>query len=255
MQTKITKFLTILILSVFLSSSEASSLNFSKMILASDLIFTAEVLYVETSSSGSIIRTHVTFLLDETLKGTVASDEITLHFMGGERDGEGLLILGSVGSQFEVGDKVLLFAELDSINPIVGGSKGLILFAAAENGKEIAINAQGEAFYPSAGSCGNGSEQVNIALNIDSLEFPNITSQDLLINPPTSKVLPIIEDAYGNVVGEATPVTLEVQASLEPLTRDQMIHWIKRNMEGLSLSASYREGKTVDQSFNLRHRN
>src|SRR3954462_6484359 len=102
--------------------------TFDEMVAQADMIFVGAVVdvrpYTQETRDGVIVRTRVTFRVDDPVFGTASLVEV-LDFLGGEADGQGLRVDGM--PQFAVGDRPVVFAHrAQSISPIVGFNQGLM---------------------------------------------------------------------------------------------------------------------------------
>lgn len=83
---------------------------FPELVAESEVVARAQVKEIQArwvdSSQGRVIRTFVTFVVEKALKGTCAS-ELTLSFLGGELDGQGMRVEGMPA--FAVGGTDILF--------------------------------------------------------------------------------------------------------------------------------------------------
>jgi hypothetical protein len=84
--------------------------TFDELVNEAQVIVRARVLAVRTawaeSPQGRVIKTYVTLRVEKQLKGTSAT-ELTLAFLGGELDGQGMRVAGM--PQFTVGQTEILF--------------------------------------------------------------------------------------------------------------------------------------------------
>lgn len=104
------------------------SLTFQELINRSDVIFIGDVVdvrpYVLRTQTGTLVKTRVTFRVDDALYGTNSLVEV-FDFLGGEADGIGMAVEGM--PKFVVGDRRVVFARrTPSVNPIVGFTQGLL---------------------------------------------------------------------------------------------------------------------------------
>jgi hypothetical protein len=102
--------------------------TFDDLITRADLIFVGQVVDVRPfaleTRDGTIIKTRVTFRVEDPLLGTSSALEV-FDFLGGEVDGFEMTIAGM--PTFSAGDRRVMFARRErSINPIVGFSQGLL---------------------------------------------------------------------------------------------------------------------------------
>lgn len=101
--------------------------SFAELVAEAQTIVRARVVDVRAdwaeSPQGRVIKTHVTFRVEKRLKGT-ATPELTLTFLGGELDGQGMRVAGM--PQFSVGQREILFVTGNGINfcPLVGMMHG-----------------------------------------------------------------------------------------------------------------------------------
>src|SRR5262245_60377486 len=102
-----------------LSASAQTPYSFQDLVAEAGLIFTGEVMTVESrwvdSGKGRVIVTAVTFRIERLLKGQ-AGGETTLEFLGGRIGEVGLTVEGV--PRFAVGDRDIVF-RVDTERPQV----------------------------------------------------------------------------------------------------------------------------------------
>jgi hypothetical protein len=103
-------------------------ITFHELIAEADVIFIGDVVdvrpYTLRTQTGTLVKTRVTFRVNDALYGTNSIVEV-LDFLGGEADGLGMAVEGM--PKFAVGDRRVVFARRKgSINPIVGFTQGLL---------------------------------------------------------------------------------------------------------------------------------
>ncbi len=103
-------------------------ITFKELIAQADVIFIGDVAdvrpYTLRTQTGTLVKTRVTFRVNEALYGTNSIVEV-LDFLGGEADGLGMAVEGM--PKFAVGDRRVVFARRKaSVNPIVGFTQGLL---------------------------------------------------------------------------------------------------------------------------------
>jgi hypothetical protein len=102
--------------------------TFRDLVSQADVIFVGVVVdvrpYTLRTRTGTMVKTRVTFRVDDGMYGTSSLVEV-FDFLGGEADGYGLAVEGM--PKFTVGDREVVFAHRKaSINPIVGFTQGLL---------------------------------------------------------------------------------------------------------------------------------
>ena len=102
--------------------------TFRDLVTQADVIFVGDVVdvraYTLRTRTGTLVKTRVTFRVDDAVYGTSSLVEV-FDFLGGEADGYGLAVEGM--PKFAVGDREVVFAHRKaSINPIVGFTQGLL---------------------------------------------------------------------------------------------------------------------------------
>ena len=103
-------------------------ITFQELITQADVIFIGDVVdvrpYTLRTQTGTLVKTRVTFRVNDALYGTNSIVEV-LDFLGGEADGLGMAVEGM--PKFAVGDRRVVFARRKaSVNPIVGFTQGLL---------------------------------------------------------------------------------------------------------------------------------
>lgn len=98
--------------------------SFPELVAEAQVIARAKVTAVEprwatTAEGRRVIKTHVTFAVMKTLKGA-PQDSLTLEFLGGELDGQGMRVEGM--PRFAVGDIEIVFVAGNRVRfcPLVG---------------------------------------------------------------------------------------------------------------------------------------
>jgi hypothetical protein len=102
--------------------------TFNDLVTQADVIFVGDVVdvhpYLLQTRERTIVKTRVTFRVDDPLYGTTSLVEV-FDFLGGETAELGMRVAGM--PTFAVGDRRVVFARRDrSINPIVGFTQGLM---------------------------------------------------------------------------------------------------------------------------------
>jgi hypothetical protein len=102
--------------------------TFRDLVNQADVIFIGGVVdvrpYTLRTRTGTLVKTRVTFRVDDAVYGTSSLVEV-FDFLGGEAGGYGLAVEGM--PKFAVGDREVVFAHRKaSINPIVGFTQGLL---------------------------------------------------------------------------------------------------------------------------------
>ena len=114
------------------------ALTFPQLIAQADVIFIGDVVdvrsYTQRTRTGTLVKTRVTFRVDDALYGTNSIVEV-FDFLGGEADGIGMAVEGM--PKFAIGDRRVVFARRkSSVNPIVGFTQGLLRIGRDNNGVE-----------------------------------------------------------------------------------------------------------------------
>jgi hypothetical protein len=114
------------------------ALTFQQLIAQADVIFIGDVVdvrpYTQRTRTGTLVKTRVTFRVDDALYGTNSLVEV-FDFLGGQADGIGMAVEGM--PKFAVGDRRVVFARRGaSINPIVGFTQGLLRVGRDTSGVE-----------------------------------------------------------------------------------------------------------------------
>lgn len=121
------------------------SVTFQDLVSQADVIFVGHVAdvrpYTLRTRTGTLVKTRVTFQVDDPLYGTTSVVEV-FDFLGGRVDGYGLAVEGM--PQFAVGDREVVFARRRaSINPIVGFTQGLLRIRSDAGGVDRVFTLQG----------------------------------------------------------------------------------------------------------------
>ena len=121
-----------------LGATSFEPLTFDDLVTQSDVIFVGNVVdvhpYTLQVRGHTIVKTRVTFRVDDPLYGTTSLVEV-FDFLGGETPDLGMAVAGM--PTFAVGDRRVVFARRErSINPIVGFTQGLLKVASDLNGVE-----------------------------------------------------------------------------------------------------------------------
>ena len=128
-----------------LNATSFEPVTFDDLITQSDVIFVGDVVdvhpYVLQVRDRTIVKTRVTFRVDDPLYGTTSLLEV-FDFLGGETPELGMAVAGM--PTFAVGDRRVVFARRDrSINPIVGFTQGLMKVARDVNGIDRVTTLEG----------------------------------------------------------------------------------------------------------------
>lgn len=117
-------------LAMLVPSAMATSiekLDFDALAAKSEVIFEGEVVTVEARWNNALtdIHTYVTFRVDDTIKGSVPTQQLELRFAGGKVGDDNVVYQGLVYPH--VGEAGIYFVEtLDKklVNPLTGWSQG-----------------------------------------------------------------------------------------------------------------------------------
>jgi hypothetical protein len=119
--------------------------TFGDLVSQADVIFVGDVVdvrpYTLRTRTGTLVKTRVTFRVDDAVYGTSSLVEV-FDFLGGEADGYGLAVEGM--PKFAVGDREVVFAHRKaSINPIVGFTQGLLRIRRDRGGVDRVFTLEG----------------------------------------------------------------------------------------------------------------
>ena len=119
--------------------------TFDDLVTQADVIFVGDVVdvhpYLLQTRERTIVKTRVTFRVDDPLYGTTSLVE-AFDFLGGETPDLGMRVAGMPA--FTVGDRRVVFARRDrSINPIVGFTQGLMKVARDGGGIDRVMTLEG----------------------------------------------------------------------------------------------------------------
>lgn len=128
-----------------LGATSFEPVTFDDLVTQSDVIFVGDVVdvhpYILQVRDRTIVKTRVTFRVDDPLFGTSSLVEV-FDFLGGETPELGMSVSGM--PTFRVGDRRVVFARrARSINPIVGFTQGLMKVARDANGVERVTTLEG----------------------------------------------------------------------------------------------------------------
>lgn len=136
-----------LLLSQSLSASTVLQVDMDYVLGKSELVFEGEVISkrAQWTKDKSTIFSHVTFRVDDVIKGSVKGKQLTLKFAGGVVANEGVSISSMVYP--DIGERGIYFVEKvdsDLVNPLVGWSQGHFLVTKNPSGDEIVLSEQGD---------------------------------------------------------------------------------------------------------------
>ncbi len=119
-----------------------------ELVDAAGLIFTGTAVHHEVvlSQDGRFPFTFVTFRVEETFKGRVQHQELTLRFHGGRVGDEAVVVLGT--PEFAPGERYLLFVADNGTSrfPVVGWRQGQYRFdREPRSGASVLVDDQGRA--------------------------------------------------------------------------------------------------------------
>jgi hypothetical protein len=128
-----------------LAATSFEPVTFDDLVTQSDVIFVGDVVdvhpYILQVRDRTIVKTRVTFRVDDPLYGTTSLVEV-FDFLGGETPELGMTVAGM--PTFTVGDRRVVFARRDrSINPFVGFTQGLMKVAPDVNGIDRVTTLEG----------------------------------------------------------------------------------------------------------------
>ena len=121
------------------------AVTFDDLVTQADVIFVGDVVevhpYLLQTRERTIVKTRVTFRVDDPIYGTTSLVEV-FDFLGGETAELGMRVEGM--PTFTVGDHRVVFARRDrSINPIVGFTQGLMQVTRDVNGVDRVLTLDG----------------------------------------------------------------------------------------------------------------
>ena len=119
--------------------------TFDDLVTQADVIFVGDVVdvhpYLLQTRERTVVKTRVTFRVDDPLYGTTSLVEV-FDFLGGETAELGMRVEGMPA--LTVGDHRIVFARRDrSINPIVGFTQGLMKVTRDANGVDRVLTLDG----------------------------------------------------------------------------------------------------------------
>ena len=128
-----------------LGATSFETVTFDDLVTQSDVIFVGDVVdvrpYTLQVRDHTIVKTRVTFRVDDPLYGTTSLVEV-FDFLGGETPDIGMAVAGM--PTFAVGDRRVVFARRErSVNPIVGFTQGLMKVARDANGVDTVTTLEG----------------------------------------------------------------------------------------------------------------
>jgi len=131
--------------SVMVGATSFEPVTFNDLVTQADVIFVGQVVdvrpYIVQTREHTIVKTRVTFGVDDPLYGTSSLVEV-FDFLGGETADIGMKVAGM--PTFTVGDRRVVFARRDrSINPIVGFTQGLMKVARDAGGVDRVLTLEG----------------------------------------------------------------------------------------------------------------
>lgn len=131
--------------SAHIAATSFELVTFDDLVARADVIFVGDVVdvrpYTLHVGGRTIVKTRVTFRVDDPLFGTTSLVEV-LDFLGGETADLGLRIDGM--PRFAIGDRRVLFVKRGrSINPIVGFTQGLMKVTRDANGIDRVLSLEG----------------------------------------------------------------------------------------------------------------
>jgi hypothetical protein len=129
-----------------LGATSFEAVTFDDLVTQSDVIFVGNVVdvhpYTLQVRDHTIVKTRVTFRVDDPLYGTTSLVEV-FDFLGGETPDIGMAVAGM--PTFAVGDRRVVFARRErSINPIVGFTQGLMKIARDADGVDRVTTLKGD---------------------------------------------------------------------------------------------------------------
>ena len=132
-----------LLISTFTLNAHASSikqLDVSELITQSELVFEGQVVDSEArwNNNKTIIKTFITFQVNDVLHGTYSQSSLQLSFIGGDIDGKRIAAQGL--RHLKLGEQGIFFVSSltrNLANPIAGWSQGQFLFSKDSTGQNI----------------------------------------------------------------------------------------------------------------------
>ncbi len=118
-------------------ATSISQLSMDEILARADLIFQGRVLAIEgrKAAKGRLYYTHVTFAVEDVIKGQQDKETLTLRFMGGAVSGRGLKVAGVVYPQLDERGIYFVAANHDKrANPLLGWSQGHFIVRQDEQG-------------------------------------------------------------------------------------------------------------------------
>lgn len=189
----------------FANATTILSMDIDEVVTDAEFIFEGEVVFSETrqDSGSGIIRTYVTFAINDVLKGDEIGDSVELTFMGGAFNGEVVQVSGLRIP--EDGEQGIYFVESlnrNLVNPLIGWSQGHFIIVDEDGDRRISTidekavtDVQSVAAIPLAikkpGGTIEGDSDVAAGVATDS--NPNGRSRALTVPQFKAQILGIIE--------------------------------------------------------------
>lgn len=120
-------WLSLTVLAPTAKATSIEKLEFDAMASTSEVIFQGEVVSVKArwNEASTDIHTYVTFRVDDTIKGSISTQQLELRFAGGKVGDDNVVYQGLVYPNVgEVGIYFVETLEKNLINPLTGWSQG-----------------------------------------------------------------------------------------------------------------------------------
>lgn len=124
----------------FANATTILGMDIDKVVADAEFIFEGEVILTETrqDSGSGIIRTYVTFTINDVLKGDDIGDSVELTFMGGAFNGEVVQVSGlRIPKEGEQGIYFVDSLNRNLINPLIGWSQGHFIIVEEDGDRRI----------------------------------------------------------------------------------------------------------------------
>ena len=176
------------------SATTVLGLDIDKVVADAEFVFEGAVINSETrqDSNSGIISTHVTFQINDIIKGDYSGDSIELKFMGGVFNGKIVQVSGMrIPEMAEQGVYFVESMSRDLINPLIGWSQGHFII-----------------------HDDNGTRRISTAGNQPVIEVEAVSAIPRSIKKPQSVVEGNTDIAAG-VMTETSPIMIERALTVE----------------------------------------
>lgn len=215
------------------SATSVARMDAADLVDGADLVAVVELVGREIvpSGDGTVPYTFLTFAVDDAVKGEADTPELTLRLLGGEIDGDGLLVAGM--PQFETGRRYVLFVRDNGVAacPVFGWGQGSLRFVEDDRTGRVVL----------ADHLGNAIRGIGASGFVLGARVSDPAGGDV----EYLRVVRAEEAAEVDVLAGAASIDAPFDADAQTPSAYDVVERLREFVADRSTSPSFRPGRTV----------